>query len=305
MSRRKPTLGEEFVGGGLAGALSCVFTNPLEVVKVRLQLQGELQKKLPPSQRTYRSILQTLRVMVVHEGIRSVQKGLGAACGYQVLMNGMRLGMYRPLQRFFDVHPHETGKNMLIGAATGVMGAVMANPFYMIKTRLQAQSSYAEIGHQYAYRGTFDAAATIVRQEGFVGLYRGVGAMTARIIVGSAVQLAAYDRVKHLLLGWGMPNDARCHIAASMLTGVVTVTAANPFDVVRTRMYAQQSERGQGGVVYRGVIDCFAKVLRAEGIHGLYKGWASHWLRLGPHTVLTFTFWEALQRGISRLRADA
>ena len=28
---------------------------------------------------------------------------------------------------------------------------------------------------------------------------------------------------------------------------------------------------------------------------GLYKGWTAHYLRLGPHTVLTFMLWEQIK----------
>lgn len=61
----------------------------------------------------------------------------------------------------------------------------------------------------------------------------------------------------------------------------------NPFDVVSTRLYSQKVVNGQGAL-YSGVADCFQKTLKAEGLPGFFKGWTAHYLRLGPHTILTF-----------------
>lgn len=75
------------------------------------------------------------------------------------------------------------------------------------------------------------------------------------------------------------------------MSGLVVTTAMNPFDVVSTRLYSQQVIEGQGAL-YSGVVDCFRKTFRAEGVGGFMKGWTAHYLRLGPHTILTFVLWE-------------
>ncbi|RLN79031.1 hypothetical protein BBJ28_00007571 [Nothophytophthora sp. Chile5] len=84
-------------------------------------------------------------------------------------------------------------------------------------------------------------------------------------------------------------------VAASLVTGLVVTTAMNPMDVVSTRLYSQKVVNGKGHL-YSGVVDCILKTLRAEGITGFYKGWAAHYMRLGPHTVFTFLFWEQAKR---------
>jgi solute carrier family 25 protein 34/35 len=49
------------------------------------------------------------------------------------------------------------------------------------------------------------------------------------------------------------------------------------------------------GLLYRGVVDCFVKMWKTEGIHGFFKGFMPNYIRLGPHTVLCFVFWDALR----------
>ena len=69
----------------------------------------------------------------------------------------------------------------------------------------------------------------------------------------------------------------------------------NPIDVVSTRIYSQKVVNGKGKL-YSGVMDCFRKTLNSEGIRGFYKGWAAHYMRLGPHTIVTFIIWEKAKK---------
>ena len=80
-----------------------------------------------------------------------------------------------------------------------------------------------------------------------------------------------------------------------MLSSFVVVFFMTPFDVVSTRLYNQPTTTSGTGEFYRGVGDCFAKILRSEGLWGFYKGWGASMFRLGPHTVLTLVFWEKLR----------
>ena len=46
------------------------------------------------------------------------------------------------------------------------------------------------------------------------------------------------------------------------------------------------------GAWYRGPFHCLRATVASEGVMGLYKGWLAHYVRLGPHTILTFVIWE-------------
>lgn len=84
-------------------------------------------------------------------------------------------------------------------------------------------------------------------------------------------------------------------MAASMVTGFAVCTVMNPFDVISTRLYNQSTT----APLYSGPIDALRKIYRAEGALGFMKGWLAHFLRIGPHTVLTLVFWEQI-KGITR-----
>lgn len=121
----------DFTLGSLACCGACVFTNPLEVVKTRLQLQGELQARGSYHQH-YRGVLQALWLVGRTDGLRGLQKGLTAALLYQALMNGVRLSFYSYTQvsGITDV----PGGNIASGATAGALGAFIASPAYLVSS---------------------------------------------------------------------------------------------------------------------------------------------------------------------------
>ena len=165
---------------------------------------------------------------------------------------------------------------------------------YLAKNRLQAQSSYFHAAEQHHYKNTMDCLSKIWRQNGFFGLFYGVTAALPRVIVGSATQLTTYDKLKEFAINQlNLRNGFPAHLFASFISSLFTVTMMNPFDVVSTRIYQSSGQQ----TVYYGVIDCFRKTIHAEGWKALQKGWLALYLRLGPHTILTFVFLEKIRAG--------
>jgi solute carrier family 25 aspartate/glutamate transporter 12/13 len=56
------------------------------------------------------------------------------------------------------------------------------------------------------------------------------------------------------------------------IAGAVGATAVYPIDLVKTRMQNQRSTSFVGERLYKSSIDCFKKVVRFEGVFGLYRG---------------------------------
>jgi len=83
-----------------------------------------------------------------------------------------------------------------------------------------------------------------------------------------------------------------------MISGIAVLCVMQPPDTVLTRMYNQAPDtvnangRRPRGLLYSSPLDCFIKTVRTEGIGGLYKGSLAHYLRIGPHTVLTLMAYE-------------
>ncbi|KAL6464217.1 hypothetical protein MHYP_G00265340 [Metynnis hypsauchen] len=294
----------DFTLGALACCGACVFTNPLEVVKTRLQLQGELRAR-GSYQRHYRGVLQALWVVGRTDGLRGLQKGLTAGLLYQGLMNGVRLGFYSYSEALglTDV----PGGSMVAGALAGALGAFIASPAYLVKTHLQAQTVAAiAVGHQHNHQGVSSAFATIYRREGVIGLWRGVNGAVPRVMVGSAAQLATFSSAKQWVAHgqWFSPGSWLIALTAAMVSGIAVAITMTPFDVISTRLYNQPVDELRRGRLYAGFLDCLVKVCRTEGVLGLYKGMGPVFVRLAPHTVLSMLLWDVMrQKALQRCAA--
>jgi len=285
------TLGA-FIAGGIAACGAVTATHPFETVKIRMQLQGELQEKsLQP--RLYRGPIHGVSVIVRNEGIRGIYRGIGAAYIYQMILNGCRLGFYEPIRQsltstiFTDPKTQSLGVNIFSGASSGILGAAAGSPFFLVKTRLQSFSPFAPVGTQHQYKNAIDGSRQIYKAEGFKGLWRGVGAACVRTGFGSSVQLPTYffakrRLVKHL----GMKEGPALHLASSTASGFVVCCVMHPPDTIMSRMY------NQNGNLYKGVFDCLAKTVKTEGLLAIYKGFLPHLARILPHTILTLSLAE-------------
>ncbi|CAL1573645.1 unnamed protein product [Knipowitschia caucasica] len=292
----------DFILSGAAACGACLFTNPLEVVKTRMQLQGELRSR-GTYQVYYRNVFHAFYTIGKVDGLAGLQKGLAPGLVYQFFMNGVRLGSYAVIESSGYIHNSDgkvsTLRTTVAGAVSGVVGAVMGSPVYLVKTHLQSQStSSIAVGHQYKHQGMVHALRAIYKDHGVLGLWRGSSAAVPRVSVGSAAQLSTFSSSKELVLELQVfpKNSWLVPLSAGMISSVVVVLAMTPLDVVSTRLYNQPVDHRGTGQLYKGFADCFSQTLKKEGPLGLYKGLGASYFRLGPHTILSLFFWDELRK---------
>lgn len=184
----------DFICGGLAASGACIFSNPFDVLKTRMQLQGELQAK---GQHAiyYKNVFHAGYVVAKNEGIRGLQKGLGVAMTLHGIRNFIRLGekfdsvqetmsaiiliwgtgLYQTLENKGVLRDPEgktiLHKSALASAFAGASGAFCGSPLFLIKTQLQSQAArQIAVGHQHGHRGAITAIKTIYSKHG-VGLH--------------------------------------------------------------------------------------------------------------------------------------
>ncbi|KAF5138532.1 Mitochondrial oxaloacetate transport protein [Metarhizium brunneum] len=285
------TLGA-FIAGGIAACGAVTATHPFETVKIRMQLQGELQQK-GRQPHFYRGPIHGVGVILRNEGLRGIYRGLGTAYIYQILLNGCRLGFYDPMRKGLatlflkNENAQNLGINMFCGAFSGIIGAAAGSPFFLVKTRLQSYSPFLPVGTQHQYRNAWDGLSQIYRAEGVGGLYRGIGAAMIRTGFGSSVQLPTYFFAKRRLMRHaGMEEGPALHLASSAASGFVVCCFMHPPDTIMSRLY------NQNGNLYKGVFDCLGKTIRTEGLFAIYKGFLPHLARILPHTILTLSLAE-------------
>ncbi|KAF8346966.1 mitochondrial carrier domain-containing protein [Amanita rubescens] len=315
MSNTQPrylSTAEGFVCGGIAASIAVTVSNPAEVAKTRLQLQGELAKTM--TVRVYNNVFDVFRKTFKNEGIRGVQRGLAPAYAYQILLNGCRLGLYEPFRRRLNrlvgrpVDSQIPLTSVMAGASSGAVGAALGNPLFLIKARMQAYSPALPVGAQRHYKSSLDALTTIFRTEGFRGYFRGMDASILRTSMGSSVQLPSYNFTKNLLVKNGVmsADSTLTFLVSSSFSGACVCLVMQPADTATTRMYNQPTTQLPNGRVvgtlYKNPIDCLWKTFKTEGIYGWYKGSTAHFLRIAPHTIITLTMNDIITRLYKRTK---
>ncbi|CAJ1341855.1 unnamed protein product [Effrenium voratum] len=277
-------------GVGLAGvsnAVAACFTNPVDVIKVRMQLAGVSQ--LTSCNAT---VLSAVRQLWESEGLRGLHRGLQPSMLRELSYSGLRMGLYEPVrEHLVKLQGWEGTKTsplvikVIAGATTGAVGALLANPFDLLKVRMQGSDALSRVSVTAALR-------SIYQQAGLVGLWRGAGPTVQRAALLTASQVPSYDHAKHKLLDAGLLKEGYfCHFSCSMLAGVVAAGVTSPVDLAKSRIMTQP----ENGALYTSTLDCLVKTAKAEGLPALYRGFSMQWLRLGPHTTISLMCFEQLR----------
>ena len=303
-----------FVEGGVATVVAGCSTHPLDLIKVRMQLQGETTTfshqlrpafsfstattslHLSPPQRVGPI---SLAVRIVHsEGLPALFAGVSATVLRQSLYSTTRMGLYDMLkQRWTDreTRTMHLTKKIAAGLIAGGIGAAVGNPADVAMVRMQADGRLPQ-AQRRNYKSVFDAITRISKQEGVASLWRGSSLTVIRAMIVTASQLATYDQIKEAILEKGIMEDGMgTHVAASFTAGVVAAVASNPVDVIKTRVMNMKVEVRRPPL-YNGAVDCLMKTVRSEGFRALYKGFLPTVSRQGPFTVVLFVTLEQVRK---------
>ncbi|CAE7435437.1 ucpB [Symbiodinium sp. CCMP2456] len=281
---------------GVSNAIAACFTNPVDVVKVRMQLAGVSQITSCNAQ----TVLGAGRKLWQQEGPTGLQRGLRPSILRELSYSGMRMGLYEPVRETLAGRGGQQEKRqrtsplvvkILAGAITGAIGSVIANPFDLLKVRMQgggAHETPASVTEEFT---------SIVQSGGLRGLWRGAGPTVQRATLLTASQVPSYDHAKHTLLDVGLVREGYvCHFACSMLAGVVAAAVTSPVDLAKSRIMSQPLDpETRRGALYTNTLDCWRKTAAAEGIGALFRGFNMQWMRLGPHTTISLMCFEQLR----------
>jgi len=177
-----------------------------------------------------------------------------------------------------------------VGMLSGAMGGLCGNPADVVNIRMQADGKL-DPALRRNYKHAIDGLIRITREEGVGSLFSGLGPNVGRAMLMTAAQLASYDSIKASLLRtpWFKDNMVT-HFTASLAAGFVATVVCAPVDIVKTRL--MNAPKGE----VMTASNCFATIARNEGLGGFYKGFVPAFVRLGPHTVITFMVLEQLRK---------
>eukprot|EP00698_Gefionella_okellyi_P003869 TRINITY_DN13588_c0_g1_i1.p1 TRINITY_DN13588_c0_g1~~TRINITY_DN13588_c0_g1_i1.p1 ORF type:complete len:351 (-),score=75.15 TRINITY_DN13588_c0_g1_i1:60-1058(-) len=141
----------EMVAGAGAGLCQFVATNPMEIVKIQMQVS-----KAPAS------------VVLKQLGLAGLYKGSVSTLIRDIPFSAVFFPLHARGKKFFDPinSSPSLDKVFLSGSFAGFVAATITTPFDVVKTRVQAPNS--------PYKGVVDAFTRTVKEDGSRALWRGV-----------------------------------------------------------------------------------------------------------------------------------
>ena len=152
----------------------------------------------------------------------------------------------------------------------------------MVKIRLQQQKGLSH--NLLKYKGPVHCAKKILLEEGILGLWAGAAPTIMRNGTNQAVMFTAKHTIDVVLWDKHEGDGKILQPWQSMVSGFLAGTAGpfctGPFDVVKTRLMAQN--RSDGEVKYNGMVHAIRTIHAEEGIRALWKGLLPRLMRIPP-----------------------
>jgi len=277
-----------FVQGSVGAAVGGCVAHPLDLLKVRMQLQTEVPKL---------NMVQMFSKIASTEGVPGLFRGVDASAARQLVYSGTRFGMYDVLKNAAGGETQQLGMltKVVCAATSGAIGAFAGNPGDLAMVRMQADGKLP-LDQRRNYRNFFDAISRIARTEGVPSMWKtGVVPNMNRAAIITVGQLAAYDQCKEGLVSSEiMKEGLPLHFTASFMAAFIASALSNPVDVAKTRLMNQK----EGEVLYTGTLNVMTSMVKQEGPLSLYKGFAATFARQCPYVVVTWVTVEQLKKAM-------
>lgn len=268
-----------FLNGGVSGMMATCVIQPIDMVKVRLQLGAK------------GSPISVAAQLIKEEGFGSLYRGLSAGLLRQATYTTARLGFYNKISN--AAISYNNGQNLPLagkaacGLTAGALGAIVGNPADLSLIRMQADGTLP-LAERRGYKNAFDALLKIAKDEGISGWFAGCGPTVVRAMALNMGMLASNDQFKEMFvehLGW-KKTEQKTVVASACSAGVVAATFSLPFDFVKTRIQKMQPA-ADGTMPYKGSLDCAMKTFTKEGPLAFYTGYPTYCIRIAPHVSFT------------------
>ncbi|KAJ8560436.1 hypothetical protein K7X08_022296 [Anisodus acutangulus] len=316
--------------GAISGGISRTVTSPLDVIKIRFQVQLEPTSQWASLRRDvsgnskYTGMLQATKDILKEEGLKGFWRGNVPALLMVMPYTAIQFTVLHQLKTFasgsskskdhINLSPY---LSYISGALAGCAATVGSYPFDLLRTILASQGEPKVVGTS--------AFVDIFRIRGVPGLYAGLTPTLVEIVPYAGLQFGTYDTFKrwmkaNLLLP---PNYIHCkplfawnHLRSSnssqgaecissfqlficgLAAGTCAKAVCHPLDVVKKRFQIEGLHRHpRYGArleprAYRNMYDGLSRILLEEGWSGLYKGIIPSIVKAAPAGAVTFVAYE-------------
>ncbi|KAL5611569.1 hypothetical protein BROUX41_000846 [Berkeleyomyces rouxiae] len=277
-----------FVLGSIAGAFGAFMVYPIDLVKTRLQNQ---RTSGPAGNALYKNSIDCFQKVIRNEGFLGLYSGVLPQLVGVAPEKAIKLTVNDLARNYFTKKDGSilVGAEIISGGTAGACQVVFTNPLEIVKIRLQVQGEASKTNAAVPKR----SAMWIIRNLGFLGLYKGASACLLRDVPFSAIYFPAYSHLKRDLFNESptKPLGVLQLLTAGAIAGIPAAYLTTPCDVIKTRL---QVEARKGDTQYSGLRDAAKKIWHQEGFRAFFKGGPARIFRSSPQFGFTLAAYEVL-----------
>jgi solute carrier family 25 phosphate transporter 23/24/25/41 len=294
-----------FTAAALSGAISRTIAAPFERIKILFQVE-DLTEKVSNQGKKYNSIGQTFAKIYKEEGLYGYFKGNGTNVLRIIPINAIQFLTYEKYKNFFaslslktlGTKTLNTPFRLASGAAAGITQTLVTYPLDLIRCRLSAQHEVKR------YNGIVSAFKIIFKEEGIIGLYRGMFPSLLGIAPYVAFNFTTFETLKRYTLEMTHKKELGVitKLALGGIAGTVSQTVTYPLETVRRRM--QMASLGKTTGDGAGMIFVFKDIWKQFGFKGYFKGLVPNLLKVIPVVSVNFVAYEYLKKAMGLARSS-
>ncbi|KAH0704934.1 hypothetical protein KY290_009648 [Solanum tuberosum] len=302
--------------GAVSGGISRTVTSPLDVIKIRFQVQLEptnqwaLLRKVVHGTSKYTGMLQATKDILREEGLKGFWRGNVPALLMVMPYTAIQFTVLKQLKTFaagssktedhINLSPY---LSYISGALAGCAATVGSYPFDLLRTILASQ------GEPKVYRNMRSAFVDIFRARGVPGLYAGLTPTLVEIAPYAGLQFGTYDTFKRWMKAWNRLRSSNSSQGDEFISsfqlficglgsGTCAKAVCHPLDVVKKRFQIEGLQRHPRygarleARAYKNMYDGLRRILLEEGWAGLYKGIVPSIVKAAPAGAVTFVAYE-------------
>ncbi|OQE22077.1 hypothetical protein PENFLA_c013G09530 [Penicillium flavigenum] len=185
---KKLTTVESMIAGAIAGSATVLITNPIWVINTRMTARkSEAEETLPGAEKPKASTLSTLMDLLRQEGPKALFAGVLPAL-VLVINPILQYTIFEQLKNVVERRRRMTPKDAFyLGALGKIMATSLTYPYITIKSRAHVAS---KDGPKESLNGSLKR---IIQEEGWKGLYKGIGPKVTQSAITAAFLFAFKD----------------------------------------------------------------------------------------------------------------
>ncbi|XP_026745253.1 mitochondrial thiamine pyrophosphate carrier-like [Trichoplusia ni] len=301
---------QKLIAGCMSGVTTRFIVQPMDVVKLRAQLQKK------PKRRSV--VYRTARRIFLEEGLAAFWHGHMLGQMHSILAVSSQFYVYElttqfTSQRFNIPKKYRPVQHFVCGMAAGCVCTMLVIPLEVIRVRQMLVKDQ--------YKSIWKGARAVYRYGGIFAFYEGLSASLLQMGPQVGISFAVFTFCQPLLLKYFFecpPDQCNAKIGnnykpqslviassiAGSAAGFVSKSMTYPFDLAKRRLqigshkvnFSKYKTPSQSRSLTRckKLTECLWRAYKHEGMKGLFRGWTVTVYKAQLTSVVAFTSYEMI-----------